>query len=116
MPKPKTRNKFERRIEGQLKKAKISFEYESQRIPYTIPGNYIPDFVIDQSDGHRVYLETKGHFRVDAKRKMAAVKRQHPDLDIRILFYSYKLKDVRWATKHGFPFAVGTLPEEWLNA
>lgn len=46
---------------------------------------------------------------------MVAVKRQHPDLDIRIVFYSKKLKDIKWAERHGFPYAIDEIPKEWLN-
>jgi hypothetical protein len=45
---------------------------------------------------------------------MAAVKRLNPHLDIRILFYSKKAKDIRWAEKHGFIYAIETIPPEWL--
>lgn len=110
----KTRNKFEAKIERQLKKAKVPFKYESDKISYIISGHYIPDFVLSTSRG-KVYIETKGHFRPEAKRKMVAVKKLHPELDIRILFYSKKLKDIRWAEKHGFIWAIETLPKDWLE-
>lgn len=113
MPKT-TRNKFEKKIEQQLKKSKVKFEYESEKIPYTIQGYYIPDFIISTSLGP-VYIETKGHFRPEAKRKMVAVRKLHPELDIRLLFYSHKRKDIRWAEKYGFPYAIETIPDEWLN-
>ena len=114
MPKKTLKNKFEKRIARQLKKAKLSFTYESEKIPYVIAGHYIPDFIYLTAHG-KIYLETKGHFRPEAKRKMAAVRRQHPELDIRILFYSRKLKDIRWAEKHGFKWAIGEIPREWLE-
>lgn len=110
----KTRNKFEKKIELQLKKAKIKFNYESERIPYLLSGFYIPDFVIDTRNG-RVYIETKGHFRPEAKRKMVAVKKLNPGLDIRILFYSKKDKDIKWAKKNGFIYAIDTIPEFWFE-
>lgn len=108
------RNNFEKRIEKSLKKAKIKFSYETEKIPYTISGHYIPDFILTTPSG-KIYLETKGHFRPEAKRKMAAVKKLHPELDIRILFYSSKAKDIKWSERHGFPYAIGNIPEEWLN-
>lgn len=110
----KTRNKFEQKIERQLKKAKVSFKYESEKISYLIAGHYIPDFVITTSLG-KVYIETKGHFRPEAKRKMVAVRRLHPELDIRIVFYSRKAKDVRWAEKHGFKYSIDIIPKDWLD-
>ncbi len=110
-----TRNNFEKKIEKQLKKAKVKFGYETEKIPYTISGNYIPDFIYVSRLGKTTYIETKGHFRPEAKRKMVAVKRQHPELDIRIVFYSKKLKDIKWAERYGFPYAIDEIPKEWLD-
>lgn len=110
---PKVKNKFELRIFNSLKKAGVSFKYESDRIPYLIAGHYIPDFVLSTPTG-KIYIETKGHFRPEAKRKMVAVKKLNPKLDIRIVFYSKKLKDIRWAEKNGFPYSISSIPEEWL--
>lgn len=113
--KKKTRNNFEKRIEKQLKKAKAKFTYESEKIPYVLAGHYIPDFIIDTPTG-KIYVEAKGYFRPEAKRKMVAVKKQHPGLDIRILFYSDPaLRNSRWAERHGFKYAVETIPKDWLD-
>lgn len=111
---PKTRNKFEARIEDQLQKAKINFEYETERLPYVIHGNYNPDFIVSTPKG-KIYLETKGYFRPEHKRKMVAVKKAHPELDIRLIFYSANSTYVRWALKHGFPFAFREVPQDWLD-
>lgn len=110
----RTRNKFEARIEKELKKAKIKFSYETEKIPYLFSGHYIPDFILETIHG-KIYIETKGHFRPEAKRKMVAVKKLNPALDIRIIFYSYKKKDCTWATKNGFPWAIDTIPNNWLE-
>lgn len=96
-----------------LTQAQVSVKYETEKIPYVIAGHYIPDFIITTPMG-KVYIETKGHFRPEAKRKMVAVKKQHPELDIRILFYRYSKPYERWATRHGFKFAFEHLPDEWL--
>lgn len=111
----KTRNRFEQRIEKTLKKANVSFQYESEKIPYLFTGHYIPDFVITTKSGGKIYLETKGYFRPEAKRKMVAVKKLNPQMDLRILFYSLKDKDIRWAVRHGFKYAVENIPKEWLD-
>lgn len=112
--KPSPRNKFELRIFSALKDNNVQFKYESEKIPYLIPGHYIPDFILTTKSG-KIYIETKGHFRPEAKRKMAAVKKLNPQLDIRILFYSYNKTYIRWCEKHGFKWAVQELPEEWLR-
>ena len=112
--KKKTKNKFEARIYRQLKRNKVSFKYESERIPYLIAGHYIPDFVVNHPSG-KIYIETKGYLRPEHKRKMVAVKKLNPQLDIRILFYAKKAKDIKWADKHGFVWAVEKIPSEWLQ-
>jgi len=108
------RNKFEQRIYLQLKKSKLSFKYESEKIPYVLAGHYIPDFIINTAHG-KIYIEAKGYFRPEAKRKMVAVRRQHPELDIRLVFYSASKTNVRFAERHGFKYAIETIPKEWLN-
>lgn len=110
----KVRNKFETRIEKQIKRAKCVYSYETEKIPYVLARHYIPDFIITTPTG-KIYVECKGYFRPEAKAKMAAVKRQHPNLDVRILFYSHKEQYIRWAIKNGFKYAVESIPTEWLD-
>jgi predicted nuclease of restriction endonuclease-like RecB superfamily len=112
--KKKLKNRFEIKIHRQLKRAKIKFKYESERLPYILARHYCPDFVIDTKLG-KIYIETKGYLRPEHKSKMVAVKKQHPEKDIRILFYSRKAKDIKWAEKHGFKYAVDKIPEEWFS-
>ncbi len=112
--KSKVRNKFEDRIYLFLKKKRVKFKYESEKIPYVIAGHYIPDFILDTPLG-KVYIETKGYLRPEHKRKMAAVKRQHPELDLRILFYSHNDKNIKWAEKNGLKYAISEIPPEWLK-
>lgn len=108
------RNKFEQRTYAYLKKKKIKFTYESAKIPYVLARHYIPDFIIETPSG-KIYIECKGYLRPEHKAKMVAVKRQHPELDIRILFYSFSKKYVNWAEKNGFKYAISTIPKEWLS-
>lgn len=91
----------------------MPFKYESEKILYVFSGHYLPDFVVEGREG-KMYIETKGYFRPEAKRKLVAVKKLHPTIDIRILFYAYKPKDIRWAERNGFVWAVETIPQEWL--
>jgi predicted nuclease of restriction endonuclease-like RecB superfamily len=110
----KTRNKFEKRTETRLKRAKVSYSYESEKLAYVLASHYIPDFIINTPLG-KVYLECKGYLRPEDKRKLKAVKKQHPEIDLRILFYASKDEYIRWATKNGFKYAVGSIPKEWLK-
>jgi len=53
---------------------------------------------------------------------MRLVREQYPDLDIRIFFHKDNKLNAKsnvryseWATKYGFIWAVGVIPEEWFN-
>ena len=110
----KTRNKFETRIAKQLRRAKCIFSYETEHIPYLLARHYIPDFIIQTSLG-KIYIECKGYLRPEDKSKLIAVKKLNPHIDLRILFYSHNKKYIKWAEKHGFVWAVESIPKEWYN-
>ena len=109
----KTRNKSEEGIANQLRRAKILFEYETEKIPYVLARHYLIDFKLYTPLG-KIYIEYKGYLRPEDKCKLLAVKRQHPNMDLRIVFYEYKERQIKWATKNGFRYAIGNIPEEWL--
>lgn len=109
---PILRNNFEKSGYSFLKKKKVKFEYEGIKLPYILKGTYNPDFFL--KDLNRI-IEFKGQFRPEDKRKMVAVKQQYPDLDIRIVFYSFNKKYIKWCEKYGFPYAIKDIPEEWLH-
>ena len=105
-----------------LKKA-FTFGHESETIKYIIEGTYNPGFIITRVDGHQLSVEAKGYLDDQARRKMLAVRKCHPDKDIRFLFYSNnkmrrnaKLRYLDWAIKNGFNGAVvgDRVPVEWL--
>lgn len=109
---------FERTLAAQLKAAKVPFEYESLKLPYSIDHTYHPDFILPNG----IIIEAKGYFRPGDIAKMRAVKRAHPSLDIRFVFM-YKDKRIpgqkttheQWAERHGFPYASEKIPETWLQ-
>lgn len=108
------RNRFEKKISQQLKKRKVSFKYESEQIPYVLARHYKPDFIVTTPTG-KIYIECKGYLRPEHKSKLVAVKRQHPSIDLRIVFYASKKEYIKWAEKHGFKYAIGLIPKEWLD-
>lgn len=114
MKKKSPRNKFESRIYQQLKNSQVKFQYESERIPYILARHYIPDFILTTKHG-KIYVECKGYLRAADKSKMVAVKKLHPNLDIRMLFYSSNKQYIRWAERNGFAYAIDTIPDEWLQ-
>lgn len=122
------KNKFEYMTAQTLRSKKLTSSYETEKLDYTLTKRYIPDFVVD-TPTRRIYIETKGNGRswdAATRAKMVAVKEQHPDLDIRILFWSNgefgaKRKDgsrntqLAWAEKNGFIAAVREIPDAWLQ-
>lgn len=108
------RNKFEKTLDKFLRRKKVNFKYENLKIPYVLASHYTPDWHIQTPTGW-IIVESKGYFRATDKRKMAAVKRQHPELDIRIVFYKEIPSYIRWANRYGFRWAIGKIPQEWLD-
>ncbi len=84
----KYRGGFEEDMAKAFKRRKIPFKYELEVLPYKVEQEckYKPDFVFRAKDGHKIYVETKGYFTGDMRKKMKRVIEQHPDKDIRILF------------------------------
>jgi len=116
------KSKFEKKLHGELKEVGIESNYEAEKIEYTIDYKYNPDFPVTKKDGEFMYLEAKGIFEADDRRKHVAIKKQHPEHDVRFIFYSdYKLSKVAkmrysgWCDKHGFKYCIQTIPEEWLK-
>lgn len=105
--------------------SRYKLEYEVDELAYTLEKNYRPDFTITRNDGTILYLEAKGLGRAfdgDARMKMIAVKAQHPEKDIRIIFMrdgpiskGAKMMASDWAKKYGFIYSIGSIPLEWFE-
>ena len=117
---PKFRSKLEERVATLLEQLGISYEYESEKLSYTIEHNYTPDFVLP----NYVYLETKGYWDAADRRKVLAVKRDNPEVDLRMVFQSpyntiskkSKTTYAQWCEKHGIKWAaVHAIPIDWLT-
>ena len=117
-----TKNKLEEGVFLLLKRLKLDYAYEDTKIPYVKLSTYMPDFRITLPNGKIIFVETKGYFRPADRSKMLAVKKCNPELDIRIVFQvdkkiskNSKTTYTEWATKNGFPSAIGTPPKEWFQ-
>lgn len=120
-----TRNKthrsgFETTIDNQLKHSGVPYEYESEKFKYTKECTYTPDFVLDFGT-HKIYIEAKGYWTGADRSKLLSVKKENPDMDLRLVFMRdnklHKKSNTtytQWATKHGFPCVVGSIPSDWL--
>lgn len=104
------RSKFEGKVAESLKKLPNSFDYERDKLAYVLENNYHPDWTVD--DG-AWYLEAKGKFTGADRRKMLAVIRDNPGVDIRMVFMrNNKLSKVSkttygaWCDKHGIKWSL----------
>jgi hypothetical protein len=114
------RSRLEERLARWLEVNGQPFEYETLKLDYTLKAVYTPDFIL--SNG--VILEAKGYFKPEDRRKMLAVKKQHPDLDIRLVFqqpYNTITKESKttyamWAEKNDFLWCpYHTIPLDWFE-
>ena len=121
-PKKKT-SKYKSGLEEQVAKLLtglgVTYEYESCKVPYTIQHHYHPDFILP----NHVHLETKGYWSAPDRRKIAAVKRDNPELDLRMVFQApfnkitkgSKTTYAKWCEKHDIPWtSFHNIPLDWL--
>ena len=115
----KFRSKLEENIANLLEGLGVSYEYESEKLGYTIEHTYTPDFVLP----NYTYLEAKGYWDPTDRRKILAVKKGNPDADIRMVFQSpyntiskkSKTTYAQWCDKHDIPWtSYHNIPLEWL--
>lgn len=115
------RSGLEDRISKQLKALSVPVKYEEFKIKYEVNEvrTYTPDFELPNG----IIIESKGRFVVADRKKHLLVQKQHPDLDIRFVFYNSKGKINKgskttygmWCDKHGFLYADKLIPEEWIK-
>ena len=78
-----------------LKDKGIQFTYEEDKLLYLIPVSehtYTPDFKLIKIDGSPMYIETKGYWDAEDRKKHFLLKDQYPDLDLRFVFQNPKGK------------------------
>ena len=76
------RSGLEEKVADLMVELGVKYEYESTKVPYEIHFNYTPDFVLPNG----IYLECKGLWEPDDRRKIKAVIQQHPEIDLRMVF------------------------------
>ena len=115
----KYRSKLEERLATLLTTLGISYEYESEKVSYTIQHHYTPDFVLP----NHTYLEAKGYWDAADRRKILAVKKDNPDMDLRMVFQApyntiskkSKTTYAMWCEKHNIPWtSYHDIPLDWL--
>ena len=113
------RSGLEERVADLLVELGVSYEYESTKIPYVIQHNYTPDFILPNG----VYLECKGYWEPEDRRKIKNVKEQNPELDLRMVFQApfntiskkSKTTYAKWCERHDIPWtSFHNIPLDWL--
>ena len=116
----KFRSGLEKQVAGLLSDLGVTYEYEPTQFAYTLRCTYTPDFVLPNG----VHIETKGLWEPEDRRKILQVKKDNPDLDLRMVFQApynkiYKGSKTTYAQfceKHDIPWAVfHSIPIEWLT-
>lgn len=116
------RSGLEEVISQQLDKMSIDGQYEQHKVLYVKPvtyHEYTPDFRLPNG----IFVETKGRFVLEDRKKHLLIKSQHPELDIRFVFQNSKNKIRKgskttyadWCEKHGFKYADKAIPEDWVE-
>jgi hypothetical protein len=117
---PKYRSRLEEKLARWFELNGHQFEYESLKLNYTLSAVYTPDFILPNG----VILEAKGYFKPEDRRKMLAIKKQHPKLDIRLVFQQplntltkkSKTTYKKWAEQNGFLWAPAhAIPLDWFD-
>ena len=114
------RSRLEEQISDLFLELKIDHDYEATKIPYQIQHFYTPDFFLPNK---HIYLEEKGYWRNEDRRKVKTIREQNPDIEMRMVFQNPYLKIskkskttyAQWCERHGIPLcSYHELPLEWL--
>lgn len=115
------RSGLEDKIAAQLERLGVPISYEKNHIKYTKPASshtYTPDWHLPNG----IYVESKGIFSSEDRKKHLLIKKQHPKIDIRFVFSNSKAKISRgskttyadWCKKNNFKYADKLIPEAWI--
>jgi len=104
------RSGLERTVGDGLRELGVKYEYESEKLKYTLPEEshtYTPDFKVDG-----LYIETKGKFTAVDRKKMKHVFLSNPGLKLVMAFpkpnnklrKGSKTTYAMWCNKNGIPW------------
>lgn len=116
------RSGLEEKVAKFLTSNGVKFTFETLKVTYIKPETrhtYTPDFILDNG----IIIETKGRWLLDDRKKHLLIRKQHPNLDIRILFQNAhskirkgsKTSYADFCDKHGIPYAHREIPVAWLK-
>lgn len=120
------RSGLEGLLEEQLVKSQKKYGYETEKISYIQPEKirtYTPDFILNKKNGEKMYIESKGRWVLDDRKKHELISKQYPKLDIRFIFSNPNAKISKKSKttyadiceKFGWKYAKRQIPIEWIN-
>jgi hypothetical protein len=122
------RSGLEGKVAAQFAERGLDPRYESVKIKYTRPASehsYTPDFPLwwDAEKKEGCFIETKGYFEPEDRKKHLWIKAQHPKIEVRFVF-SRSAAPIRkgsqttladWCNQHGFKYADKIIPQAWFD-
>ena len=115
------RSGLEVKISDYLKEQGVPVVYEAVKIEWEdlMYRTYTPDFILPNG----IIIESMGRFVTADRRKHIAIKKQHPKLDIRFVFYNSRNKLNKgakstyqdWCNKNKFKYYDRIVPLDWLE-
>ena len=113
------RSTLEERVSDLLCELGVKYEYEDRHIPHQIQHHYIPDFHL----ANGIFLETKGYWPSNERRKVKNIIEQNPHLDIRMVFQNEhnriskksRTTYAMWCDRHNIKYcSFKNIPIDWL--
>ena len=115
------RSKFESTVITKLKRNKVKFFYEKERLSFIQPAikrSYLPDLFFPQTN---IFVELKGQFRLQDRKKHIWLK-ESTDYDIRFCFQNArdriskqsKTTYAMWCDKNNIQWCEKEIPKEWM--
>lgn len=109
-------------VHQQLAEKGVAAEYECHQIKYQVPASdhtYTPDFRLPNG----IFVETKGRFVIEDRKKHLLIQQQYPEIDIRFVFQNSrnrirkgsKTTYADWCIKYNFKYADKQVPASWLS-
>lgn len=116
------RSKLESKVASFLRRSGLPFEYEAHWLNYYEKGRrrgYLPDFYLPTLD---FFIEVKGYWDLEDRKKHLLVRRANKDTDIRMLFQNPRNKINKkskttygmYCKRHGMLYCGVQIPPEWL--
>ena len=115
------RSGLETRFQAAAEAQGWKLPYEQDKIKYVVPASnhtYTPDFTVTKN----IYIETKGLWTTQDRKKACLIREQHPEIKILyVLYRNQKLSKkssttyLEWAAKHDLDACTFADKDHWTS-